>query len=189
MACRVSFSFQSKWPLWPTWPLWSTWPYWSRWPCMPRHGHIWPYMTIYGHVWPYMTIHGHAWPDMAIYGHVWPCIAVCGHACPDMAIYGHVWPCMAVCGHAWPDMAMYKINENPKSKISFRCVKLRENPENLGFTFFVFLPPYLGVSDSLVYLKRRGLKRSIASYKKFLISCLVARYSTVFVFKSMGTHG
>ena len=105
-----------------------------------------------------------------------------------MARHGHRWPYMAIYGHAWPDMAMYKINENPKIKISFRCVKLRENPENLGFTFFVFLPPYLGVSDSLVYLKRRGLKRSIVSSKKFLISCLVARYSAVFVLKSMDIH-
>ena len=83
----------------------------------------------------------------------------------------------------------YKINESPKSKISFRCVKLRENPENLGFTFFGFLPPYLGVSDSLVYFKRRGLKRSIVWYKNFLISCLVAWYSAVFVSKSKEIHG
>ena len=126
---------------------------------------------------------GHIWPDMAMHGHTWPC----------MAIYGHAWPCMAMYGHAWPDMAIisskrhskskksYKINENPKSRILFRCVKLRENPENQGFTFFGFLPPYLGVSDSLAYFKRRGLKRSIVSYKKFLISCLVARYSAAFV--------
>ena len=66
---------------------------------------------------------------------------------------------------------------------------MRENPENLGFTFFGFLPPYLGVSDSLAYFTRRGLKRSIVSYQKFLISCLVARYSAFFVFKSMENHG
>ena len=60
---------------------------------------------------------------------------------------------------------------------------------NQRFTFFVFLPRYLAVSDSLAYFKRRGLKRSIASYKKFLISCLVACYSAVFVFKSMEIHG
>ena len=70
-------------------------------------------------------------------------------------------------------------------RFSFRCAKLRENPENQGFTFFAFLPPYLCVSDSLAYFKRRGLKRSIVWYEKFLISCLVARYSAVFVFKSM----
>ena len=51
--------------------------------------------------------------------------------------------------------------KNPKIGFSFRCVKLRDNPENLVFTFFGFLPPYLGVSDSLAYFKRRGLKRSI----------------------------
>ena len=30
--------------------------------------------------------------------------------------------------------------KNPKIEFSFRCVKLRENPENLGFTFFGFSP-------------------------------------------------
>ena len=84
---------------------------------------------------------------------------------------------------------MYKINENPEIEFSFRYVKLRENPENLGFTFFGFLPPYLGVSDSLAYFKRRDLKRSIVSYKKFLISCLVARYSAFFVCKCVEIHG
>ena len=77
------------------------------------------------------------------------------------------------------------MRKNPKIYISFRCAKLRENPENLGFTFFAFLPPYLGVSDSLAYSKRQGLKRSIDWYKRFLISCLVARYSAVFVLKFM----
>ena len=82
----------------------------------------------------------------------------------------------------------YKILKNPKIEFSFRCVKLRENPENQSFTFFAVLPPYLAVSDSLAYFKRRGLKRSIVWYKKFLISCLVARYSAVFVLKSMEIH-
>ena len=36
--------------------------------------------------------------------------------------------------------------------------------------------------------KRPGLKRSIVWYKKLLISCLVARYSTFFVFESMEIH-
>ena len=76
-----------------------------------------------------------------------------------------------------------------RSKIYCRCVKLRENQENQSFTFFAFLLPYLGVSDSLAYFKRRGLKRSIVWYKKFLISCLVARYSAVFVLKSMEIYG
>ena len=63
---------------------------------------------------------------------------------------------------------------------------------NQSFTFFALLPPYLGVSDSLAYLERRGLKRSIAWYKEFLISCLVARYSAFFGFnpwKSFEIHG
>ena len=106
---------------------------------------------------------------MSVYGHVWP----------YMAINGHVCPCIAMHGHAWPYMTMHGI------KISFRCAKLRDNPENQGFTFFAFLPPYLGVSDSLAYTKAKNLSRSIDWYKKFLISCLVARYSAVFVLRSM----
>ena len=127
-----------------------------------------------------------------------------GHTRPCMAIHGHIWPCMAMYGHAWPDMAIvsskthskwkksYKIRENPKNRILFRCVKLRENPENQGFTFFGFLPPYLGVSDSLAYFKRRDLKRSIVWYKKFLISSLVAWYSAVLYlnqWKAKEIHG
>ena len=55
--------------------------------------------------------------------------------------------------------------------------------------FLRFSHSYFGVSDSLVYSKRQGLKRSIDWYKKFLISCLVARNSAVFVFKSIKMHG
>ena len=66
---------------------------------------------------------------------------------------------------------------------------MRDNPENQGFTFFAFLPPYLGVSDSLAYSKVLGLKRSIVRYRKLLISCLVARYSAGFVLKSMEIRG
>ena len=122
-----------------------------------------------------MAMYGHAWPYMAMHGHIWPC----------MAIHGHAWPCMA----SKNEKNQQPTNKNPKIKISFRCAKLRDNPENQGFTFFAFLPPYLGVSDSLAYSKVLGLKRSIVWYKKFLISCLVARYSAVFVLKSMEIHG
>ena len=64
---------------------------------------------------------------------------------------------------------------------------MAENPEKQCFTFFAFLPPYFGVSGSLVSRKRKSVKRSIDWYQKFLISCLAARYSTVFVFSV--THG
>ena len=107
---------------------------------------------------------------------------------PCMAIYGHIWPCMAI--HGIKKSENWKqSNKSLKIKISFRCAKLRENPENQGFTFFAVLPPYFGVSDSLAYSKVLGLKRSIVWYKKFLISCLVARYSAVFVLESMEIHG
>ena len=66
---------------------------------------------------------------------------------------------------------------------------MSENHEKPCFTFFAFLPPYIGVSDSLVSRRRKSMKRSIDWYKKLLISRLVARYSAVFVFKSMEIHG
>ena len=58
---------------------------------------------------------------------------------------------------------------------------MAENHEKQCFTFFAFLPPYIGVSGSRVSRKRKSVKRSIDWYQKFLISCLAARYSTVFV--------
>ena len=57
-----------------------------------------------------------------------------------------------------------------------------ENTEKPSFTFFAFLPPYFGVSGSLVPGMRKISMRSIDWYQKFLISWLAARYSTVFVF-------
>ena len=59
---------------------------------------------------------------------------------------------------------------------------MAENHEKQGFTFFAFLPPYIGVSDSLVSRNGQISMRSIDWYQKFLISRLAARYSTVFVF-------
>ena len=67
--------------------------------------------------------------------------------------------------------------------------KIARKSRKPGFHVFCVFTSFLGVSDSLVYPKRRGLERSIAWYKKFLISCLVARYSAVFVFKSIEIHG
>ena len=59
---------------------------------------------------------------------------------------------------------------------------MAENHEKQCFTFFAFLPPYIGVSSSLVSRMRKITMRSIEWYQKFLISRLVARYSAVFVF-------
>ena len=59
---------------------------------------------------------------------------------------------------------------------------MAENPEKQLFTFFAFLPPYFGVSGSLVPGMRKSVTRSNDWYQKFLISWLAARYSTVFVF-------
>ena len=58
---------------------------------------------------------------------------------------------------------------------------MAENHQKQCFTFFAFLPPYFGVSGSLVSRMRKISMRSIDWYQKFLISCLAARYSTVFV--------
>ena len=59
---------------------------------------------------------------------------------------------------------------------------MQENIEKPSFTFFAFLPPYFGVSGSLVSGMRKSVKRSIDWYQQFLISWLAARYSAVFVF-------
>ena len=60
---------------------------------------------------------------------------------------------------------------------------MTENHEKPCFTFFAFLPPYFGVSGFFVSGMRRSVTRSIDWYQKFLISCLAARYSTVFVLR------
>ena len=61
-------------------------------------------------------------------------------------------------------------------------LKIAENLEKQSFTFFAFLPPYIGVSGSLVSRMRKISMRSIDWYQKLLISCLVAWYSAAFVF-------
>ena len=58
--------------------------------------------------------------------------------------------------------------------------KMAENHEKQLFTFWGFLPPYFGVSGFPAYPKRQILTRSIDWYKKFFISCLVARYWKIY---------
>ena len=60
---------------------------------------------------------------------------------------------------------------------------MAENHEKQGFTFFAFLPPYIGVSGSLVSGNGQISMRSIDWYQKFLISRLAARYSIVFLLR------
>ena len=62
-------------------------------------------------------------------------------------------------------------------------MKIVENHEKQCFTFLAHLPPYIGVSGSLVSGMRKSVKRSIDWYQKFLISRLAARYSTVSVLR------
>ena len=66
--------------------------------------------------------------------------------------------------------------------IFIEALKMAEKHEKPCFTFFAFLPPYFGVSGSLVSRMRKISMRSIDWYRKFLISCLAARYSAIFVF-------
>ena len=54
--------------------------------------------------------------------------------------------------------------------------KMAENAEKQGFTFFAFLPAYSGVSGFLAYPKGKNFSRSIDWYRKFFISCPLARY-------------
>ena len=56
------------------------------------------------------------------------------------------------------------------SLIFIEVLKMAENDEKPCFTFFAFLPPYIGVSGSLVSGMRKSVKRSIDWYQKFLIS-------------------
>ena len=55
--------------------------------------------------------------------------------------------------------------------------------------FEYFFKALILAFQTLAYAKRQGLKRSIDWYKRLLISCLVTRYSPVFVFKSMEING
>ena len=59
---------------------------------------------------------------------------------------------------------------------------MAENLEKQRYTFFAFLPPYTGISGSLVSRMCKISMRSIDWYQKFLLSCLVARYSAVLMF-------
>ena len=88
--------------------------------------------------------------------------------------------------HNWPQSDLRVTSEWPQSDRNIICIealKMSENAEKQCFTFFAFLPSYFGVSCSLVPCMRKSVKRSIDWYQKFLISCLPARYSTVFVLK------
>ena len=66
--------------------------------------------------------------------------------------------------------------------MEYQALKMHANNEKQRFTSFAFPPPYIGVSGSLVSGMRKSMKRSIDWYQKFLISCLAARYSAMFVF-------
>ena len=74
-----------------------------------------------------------------------------------------------------------KLDFHRFSRIFIEVLKIAENLEKQSFTFFAFLPPYIGVSGSLVSRMRKISMRSIDWYQKFLISRLAARYSIVFV--------
>ena len=88
-----------------------------------------------------------------------------------------------VVGGAWLWDCSLGVNVGYRFSLIFiEVLKIAENLEKQSFTFFAFLPPYIGVSGSLVSRMRKISMRSIDWYQKFLISCLAARYSAVFVF-------
>ena len=75
-----------------------------------------------------------------------------------------IWPCYAT---GWPSYApLWELRadlfkKRPKSlknasfsRFSIRALKLAANHEKQVFTFFAFLPPYIGVSGSLMPCKR-----------------------------------
>ena len=82
---------------------------------------------------------------------------------------------------AWASTLYRKSLENPRKSTDIlwkfqQVVEMAEKAEKPGFTFFAFLPPYIGVSSFLVYPQGKSFSRSIDWYRKFFISCLLARY-------------
>ena len=65
--------------------------------------------------------------------------------------------------------------------ILIEALKMPENAEKQKFYVFAFLPPYIGVSGTLVSRTCKISMRSIDWYQKFKISWLVARYSAGFL--------
>ena len=140
-----------------------------------------PFWWNYAHVWPCMAIHGHAWPYMAIHGHVWPC----------MAMDGHIWPCMAMQSskRVSKSKQLYKINETPKSKTSFRCAKLRKNPETKVSRFLAFYP-LIWAFQTLSRISNDGVWRDLSFHmKNSWFHALWLGIGPFFVFKSKEIHG
>ena len=75
-----------------------------------------------------------------------------------------------------------KLDFHRFSQIFIEVLKIAENLEKQSFTFFAFLPPFIGVSGSVVSRTRKISMRSIDWYQKFSISCRVAWYWAVVVF-------
>ncbi len=81
-----------------------------------------------------------------------------------------------------------KLEKSCNFRFSFVGVKLRENPENQGFPFFWFITPLFcrfRLSRVFQTTEREEIYRLVY---ELLISCLAARYSAAFVFKSMEIH-
>ena len=82
----------------------------------------------------------------------------CGWMYMDVDVYGCgcMWMYMdvGVCGYIW--MGWVGLGW-----VGLEVLKLAANREKLCFAFFGFVPPYFGVSGSLVYLKRQIMKRSL----------------------------
>ena len=138
-----------------------------------------------------MARHGQTWPYMAIHGHAWPCMAMHGQTLPYMAVQGHAWPDMAIISSERHSKSkkLYKINETPKSKTKFRCAKFRKNPETKVSRFLPYFP-LIWAFQILSRISNDGIWRDLSFHiKKFLISCPVAWYSAVFVFKPIEIHG
>ena len=73
-----------------------------------------------------------------------------------MDIHGSPWKSMDFLRCSW---IFVEIRGNPWKSVEIRgkfqeALKLAENRGKQLFTFFAFLPPYIGVSGSPMYLKR-----------------------------------
>ena len=125
-----------------------------------------------------MEVHVNPWKPMEIHGRPWKCMETHGSPWKSMEVHGSPWKAMEIHGNPWKSM---EVHGHPQKSMEIlrkvqQVFKMAENIEKLGFTFFAFLPPYIGVSGFLAYPKEKNFSRSIDWYRKFFISCLVARY-------------
>ena len=154
--------------------------YGGPWRSMEVHGGPWRSVEIYGGPWRSVEVYGGPWRSVEVYGDPWRSVEVYGGPWRSVEVRGgprirgleEDWRRIGVdwSGLEWIGVDWRKIEEIGGGLeedlcgfslifVDFRdfvvgAVKLAENREEQLFTFFGFLPPYIGVSGSLVPRKR-----------------------------------